>query len=366
MRLKINYTMFSTGLTGGVRVLLEIANRLVEKGHYVTVTSLGNEKDHRWFPLKAEIRYVKTPGIRRVANSTLRRLAKVIPECYIDVYPHDKVKKLAEATPDCDINVATFCFTAFSVFESARGIPFYHMQHYEPLFFDEKRLKKIAEETYYLPLNRIANSTWLKNQMKERYGYDLPIVNPAIDHDVFYPREVKKSSNKFRILCFAKQTRWKGFPEALEAMKIVMSKRKDVKFIAFGLEQPLYKSNIPYEFVKSPSDEDLARLYSSADVIICPSWYESFPLYPLEAMACGTPVVTTPFGTEDYAFHEKNCLVVPPKDPKALANAVLRLLEDEGLREQFRKEGPKTAEQFTWNKTVNKVETLFKKVISCH
>ena len=235
------------------------------------------------------------------------------------------------------------------------------MQHYEPLLFDEQRLKTLAEETYYLPLNKIVNSVWLRNQMKERYKYDLPIVNPAINHSVFYKRDIKKNTNKVRVLCFAKQIRWKGFPEALEAMKIVMEKRDNVEFVAYGLSQPTYKSPIPYTFIKAPSDEELADLYSSADVVICPSWYESFPLFPLEAMACGAPIVTTPFGTEDYAFNEKNCLIVPPQDPKSLAEATLKLLSDENLKEEFKKEGPRTAKQFTWERTTDEVEKIFQK-----
>lgn len=356
--MKINYTMFGTGLTGGVRVLLEIANGLVERGHEVTITSLGNVNDHNWFPLKTEVNYVQRPFLKKIINYGLKRVFGV------KISPYIEIEDLTKGIPDCDINVATFYFTAFSVFRSGKGIPFYHMQHYEPLLSDDPYLKKLAEETYHLPLNKIANSSWLKNQMKKKHGYELPVVNPAIDHNVFYPREVKKNTNKFRILCFGKQARWKGFLEALEAMKIVMRKRNNVEFIAYGVKQPSYKSDVPYyKFVESPSDDELARLYSSADVMICPSWYESFPLFPLEAMACGTPFVTTPYGTEDYAFHEKNCLVVPPRDPKALSNAVLKLLDDEDLREKIKKEGPKTAKGFTWNKTVDKVENLFKEAL---
>jgi len=356
--MKINYVLFSTTLTGGVRVLLEIANGLVSRGHEVTITSIGSPDDHKWFPLKAKINYVPSNKLVRRIESGLNKILG------IKVYPYSEIEKLARLIPDCDINVATFCLTAFSVFRSGKGVTFYHMQHYEPLFFNDTYSKKLAEETYYLPLNKIANSIWLKNLMKEKYGYDLPIVNPAIDHNVFYPRNAQKTGNKFRVLCFGKQTRWKGFPEALQAMELVMKKRNDVEFIAYGMERPSYKSSIPYTFIKSPSDDELAKLYSSADVMICPSWYESFPLFPLEAMACGAPVVTTPYGTEDYAFHEKNCLVVPPKDPRALADAVLRLLDDEDLREEFKKEGPKTARQFTWDKTVDRVESLFKHAIS--
>ena len=354
--MKINYTMFGTGLTGGVRVLLEIANRLVERGHDVTITSLGNENDHKWFPLKAKTIYVKRP---KYILDIRYRMPRFLSD-WLDSYPEAEIKKLAEAIPDdIDINVATFCFTAYAVFASEKGAPFYHMQHYEPLFFDNQFLKKLAEGTYYLPLNKIANSIWLKNLMKEKYGYDLPVINPAIDHSVFYPREVKKEGDKLRVVAFGKQTRWKGFPELLKAMEIVMKKRNDVEFVVYGTKRPTYESRIPYKFVQRPSDEELAKLYSSADVFVIASWYESFPLPPLEAMACGAPVVTTRYGTEDYAFHEKNALVVPPKDPKALADAILRLLNDEDLREQFRKEGPKTAKKFTWDKTVDKVEKLF-------
>ena len=97
--------------------------------------------------------------------------------------------------------------------------------------------------------------------------------------------------------------------------------------------------------------------------MLCPSLYESFPLPPLEAMACGTPVVTTRIGTEDYAFNEKNCLVVPPRQPKAIAEAILRLLKDDSMQERFRKEGLKTAKQFTYDNTVDKLEKIFKESI---
>ncbi len=351
--MKINYVMFDTKLTGGVRVLLEIANKLVERGHEVTITSFGDKKDHSWYPLKAETNYRKKSFIKKIIKYGIKE--------YLDIhtYPYQEIFELTKAIPDCDINVATHCFTAFSIFESEKGMPFYHMQHYEPLLFDDLFLKKLAEETYFLPINKISNSIWLKNKIREKYGYDTPIVNPAINLDVFYPREVDKDIDKFRILCFGKQTRWKGFPEALDAIKLVMKKRDDIEFYAYGSKKPSYNSDVPFEFIQSPSDEDLAKLYSLADIMICPSWYESFPLFPLEAMACGTPIITTPYGTEDYALHEKNCLVVPPKDPKALAEATLRLLNDEDKRENYKREGIKTAKKFTWDKTVDKIENLF-------
>ena len=356
--MKINYTMYGTGLTGGVRVLLEIANGLVERGHDVTLTTLGSKEDHAWFPLKAEVIYQNIP---QFVKAFRYGSAKYLKGDWFNSSPTLELRKLANATPgDVDINVATYCFTAYSVFSSGSGIPFYHMQHYEPLFFDDVFMSKLAETTYYLPINKIANSIWLKNLMRDKFRIDLPVVNPAIDHELFFPRDFERDTENLRVVAFGKQTRWKGFPELLEAMKIVMGKVKNIEFIVYGGNRPNYPSSVPYTFLQSPSDEQLATLYSSADVVVTSSWYESFPLPPIEAMACGAPVVTTQYGTEDYAFAEQNALVVPPKDPSSLANAIERLLIDEHLREQFKREGPKIAKTFTWDKTIDQVETVFK------
>jgi glycosyltransferase involved in cell wall biosynthesis len=355
--MNINYTMVGTQLNGGIRVLLEIANGLVNRGHNVTITSLGNENDHQWFPLKAEINYIKKPFIKKLLAYSVRKSFE------IETYPYQEIMYLSKAIPDCDINVATFWYTAFSVFNSQKGIPFYHMQHYEPLFIGDNYQKKLVEQTYYLPLNKIANSIWLEEQIREKYGYNIPIVNPAIDHSVFYPRDVSKETGELRVVCFGKQIEWKGFKDALNAMKIVMENKPNVEFMVYGAHKPSSESDVPYTFVEYPSDDELAKIYSSADVVFCPSWYESFPLPPIEAMACGAPVVTTRYGTEDYAFNEENSLVVLPQNPKLLAEAILRLLDDESLRESFRKKGQKKAKQFTWDKTVDNLETLFKNTL---
>ncbi|MFB6187764.1 MAG: glycosyltransferase family 4 protein, partial [Halobacteriaceae archaeon] len=192
------------------------------------------------------------------------------------------------------------------------------------------------------------------------------IVNPAIDHSIFYPRSeidddlVEIDPDKFTVLSFGKEVRWKGFPEALESMSKLMEKEENIQFIAYGKEKPSYDSPIDYDFVKFPSDNELAQLYSHVDTVISASWYESFPLPPIEAMACGTPVVTTRYGTEDYADHENNAMVVPPKEPEKMAEAILELKENEQLRDRISKNAQSTAKKYTWEKTVDKVEEIFR------
>lgn len=92
---------------------------------------------------------------------------------------------------------------------------------------------------------------------------------------------------------------------------------------------------------------DLAGLYARARVVLYPSLEEGFGLPPLEAMACGVPVIasTAPALSENLAGAAE---LVPADSPDAFAEAILRLLRDEGLRESRRREGLARAAQFRW------------------
>lgn len=90
---------------------------------------------------------------------------------------------------------------------------------------------------------------------------------------------------------------------------------------------------------------ELAATYAAADCLLFPPvWEEPFGLVPLEAMACGTPVVTTGTGGQAALLaHERDCLVVPPGDDAALAAAVERLAADPALRRRLVEAGLRTA-----------------------
>jgi len=101
-------------------------------------------------------------------------------------------------------------------------------------------------------------------------------------------------------------------------------------------------------FDQRPRSE-LAPLYREADVLVFPSrWEEPFGLTPLEAMACGTPVVATCLGgSAEYLHDRRNCLCVPAEDPVALAQAVTELSADPALRDRLIGAGRTTAAQLT-------------------
>ena len=272
---------------------------------------------------------------------------------------------VADAIPDCDINVATYYETALPVYLSKKGKQFYFMQHFEEVFAQDSSDPALAHAqarlSYLLPPQKIVNSTWLRRVVKEKFWEDVPVLNNAIDHTVFYALDRREPGTRKRVISYGgRNAQWKGFADAVEAMKLVRRERPEVEWVVYGSALiPPDNPDAPYTHVPKAVGKELAKLYRSADVCLCAAWYESFPAYPLEAMACGTPVVTTPYGTEDYAFHEVNSLVVPPRDPAKMAEAVLRILNDDGVARRLREEGIKTAKQFTWEKSIDRMEAIF-------
>ena len=96
---------------------------------------------------------------------------------------------------------------------------------------------------------------------------------------------------------------------------------------------------------------DVPALLRSADVVACVPWYEPFGIVPLEAMACGVPVVGSAVGgLLDTIAHRSTGLLVPPHDPDAVAAAVTRLLDNPSLRLRMGDEAAARVRQhFTWD-----------------
>ncbi|MBE2320052.1 glycosyltransferase [Solirubrobacter sp. CPCC 204708] len=90
--------------------------------------------------------------------------------------------------------------------------------------------------------------------------------------------------------------------------------------------------------------DEMPALLRSADAVVCVPWYEPFGIVPLEAMACGVPVVATAVGGQiDSVVHGVTGVHVPPREPAALARALRQLLEDPQRRDEYGANGAKRA-----------------------
>jgi len=109
-------------------------------------------------------------------------------------------------------------------------------------------------------------------------------------------------------------------------------------------------------------DEDLPALYNLADLFVYPSLYEGFGLPPLEAMACGVPVVASNRPSLPEVLGQA-ALLVDPLDVEGLAAAMKRALEDEGLRKRMVKRGLERARGFTWRKAARELLRIYGKAM---
>jgi len=107
-------------------------------------------------------------------------------------------------------------------------------------------------------------------------------------------------------------------------------------------------------------DEDLPAIYSAAELFVFPSLYEGFGLPPLEAMACGTPVVVSNTSSLPEVVGEAG-LMVDPRDVRALAEAMERVLTDEHLRAELTANGLERARQFTWERAAQETMEVYLK-----
>jgi glycosyltransferase involved in cell wall biosynthesis len=105
--------------------------------------------------------------------------------------------------------------------------------------------------------------------------------------------------------------------------------------------------------------KDLPALYSGADAFVFPSLYEGFGLPVLEAMSCGTPVVTSDSSALPEVSGEA-ALLVPPTDPRAIARAIESILESDTRRKELVHRGFKRVEQFSWSSTAQQTLDLLR------
>jgi phosphatidylinositol alpha-mannosyltransferase len=160
----------------------------------------------------------------------------------------------------------------------------------------------------------------------------------------------------------------KGFKYLLRAMPLIQQQFPNARLLVVGPgDRERWDDTIDryqirnIDFLGEVSDDSLPHFYSSCDVFCAPSIYrESFGIVLLEAMASMKPVVASDIpGYASVLTHNKDGLLVQPRDSSAIALAVVRLLADAELRNRLVQTGQKTADHYSWPRVAQRVLDVY-------
>ena len=213
-------------------------------------------------------------------------------------------------------------------------------------------------------------------ELKEYYitPKEIIVTKNGIDEKLFCPLEKKSNNGKKYIMFAGRIDREKGLFDLVDCGKDILSKKSDIDFIIAGKGRDLKKlinktkkAGIQdrFIFLGQVDKKNLVKLYQNATLFIFPSYHEGLPGVVLEAMSCGLPIIVTDVrGNRDLISHRENGIIIPPKEPKKIVEAINMLLEDENLREFLGKNARNTiVENYTWDIVANKMLKCYESLL---
>lgn len=178
-------------------------------------------------------------------------------------------------------------------------------------------------------------SYWLANEVKESFfnNYPVNVIYNGIDLETFKPKDVSKDNNKLgdKFIILGVASVWeerKGLPDFFKLRSLLSF---DYIIILIGLSKKQI-DELPKGIIgiqRTNNVHELAEYYSVADVFFNPTWEDNFPTTNLEALACGTPVITYKTGGSVEAIDEQTGFVVEQGDLEATVQ-ILNSLKTEG------------------------------------
>jgi phosphatidylinositol alpha-mannosyltransferase len=198
------------------------------------------------------------------------------------------------------------------------------------------------------------------------------IVPNGIDTDVFNPHAPRPAALRTDvpvILFLGRFDPRNGLTTLIESFQKVRGRNREAQLVVVG-DGPLRK----HYYRAAGGDPDITFVgsvlgerpgyYAHSAMYACPTTKASFGITLLESMACETPVVCSDiYGFRDVVKHEREALMVHCGDTEALADALVRLLDDETLRARLGKRGRQEAEQYSWARVTEAVLDIYTAVL---
>ncbi len=334
--------------TGGIRVISIYARELKRRGHDVLVI--------KWKPsiegVRNRIRHFLKPAQNNARDWYFEDGNIAIQDFgYSRTIDNNRIR-------NSDVVIATWYHTADAVAKLApeKGAKFYFMQDYgapgQPL--------ELLKQTWRYPMHFITISQFLARMIHEEQPQaSITLVPNAVDTNIFSsPPRQKQRKPTFGLIY--RSLRSKGADVALAAFRALREVRNDCKLLVASHDE--VEETLPPGVVsfKGVSDTDLARIYGSCDAWLFPSRAEGFGLPILEAMACRTPVISTPTGAAPELLADAGMLV-PVDDPSAMTAAMQSIIAmSEKDWAELSERAYRRAIGWTWTDAVDRFEAALK------
>jgi glycosyltransferase involved in cell wall biosynthesis len=327
-KMRIVYLTPGCGVSGGIAVICQHANRLAKRGHHVTIVSeVSDSTTIDWFP-----------GL-------------IVPIVSVREYP-----------ANTEILVSTAWSTAYTAVLLPARSKFYFVQSDETRFHSKNSSwEHITRLSYNIGYNFLTEARWIKKWLKEYFKQDAELVPNGLDQEIFFPdKPLQPKGKKIRILLEgAIGLPYKGMAEAFKAVRNL-----DVEVwcvSSYGVPEKHWKCDRFFEQVPM---KDMRRIYSSCDILLKLSRVEGFFGPPMEMMACGGAVVVGRVtGYDEYIEDEINALVVDAFNPEKATKAIRRLISDQQLRFRLIENGKLTAQKWQWEKSIDTLERYYLDVL---
>ena len=211
-----------------------------------------------------------------------------------------------------------------------------------------------------------------------KYGADrlkIRIVPNAVDLNLFKPSKKKAKDPLF--VWVGRFVPEKGIHYLVKAIEVVVRECKDAKFILIGdgsmlpLTKKMVKRSGLNDYVRFTGFMDpksVSHILSKATAFVFPSLKEGMSKAVLEAMACGLPIIASNIsGIDEFVTNEYDGLLVPPKDPRALGEAIIKVIRDTNLAARLGQNSRKTVEtNHNWNTVLDTLGSVYEEALRCN
>ncbi len=205
----------------------------------------------------------------------------------------------------------------------------------------------------------------------------IDVVYPAVNHEIYNKTDERGVLKHLKIPTDSKVVLYVGseqprqnVPNLLKAFSMVKKSISNIKLVKIGRPQ-FYGArdkilklvddldlNDDIFFIDYVSEEDLPKWYNASDVLVYPCEYAGFGLPPLEAMACGTPVVTSNTTSLPEVVGDAG-IMIDPNDIESMSEMIYQVLTDSEFKNELVKKGIERSKLFNWDESARRTRDIY-------